>query len=134
VCDPTDPVACDDGDPCTDDVCVGGTQCRNDPLTGIDGVTCACSVPLSSLCPEQPLPASIEKLADKACTLFDDAASAPPKRQRRKLLAGAQLLKKAIARAGRAMKTGALPANCGEVVVQRIGAARDHARQLAGML
>jgi cysteine-rich repeat protein len=69
------PRDCDDGDPCTRDVCAGGA-CRVTAATGLDSVTCVfVGDPLAPPpCAGTPVPRRVGALVQEALTLFERAS------------------------------------------------------------
>jgi hypothetical protein len=104
----------------------------HDPKTDLDSVLCTCERELPDACATDELPAPVRNLTAKACTLFGQTPSAPPKGQRRRLLRGANRLQKAIARVSRAVGGGKLSGPCAAAYVFDLMDARDRARQVAG--
>src|SRR5262249_60734783 len=67
--------ACEDGDPCTDEVCVPGDGCVRRPATGVASVTCMCRRPAPVVCAGQRIPPAVDRRLARVCTSFHGAAT-----------------------------------------------------------
>jgi hypothetical protein len=72
---------CQSDDACSEAQCVGDT-CHVDPITGDEGVFCACDRPLPTSCTGVVIPTSITRRAAKACQQLESVRSATTLRQR----------------------------------------------------
>ncbi len=121
------PPSCDDGDPCTEDVC-RGTICANDalPPLGIHA-TCAVDGAIASACGGQTIPRAVKKKLDAASAKLR-RADLVGRRARRRLLAMANgFLMRAERKLGHA--TGVEPA-CVEGLRQGLAVARGRVEDL----
>jgi hypothetical protein len=123
-------VVCDDGDTCTDDVCVDGTTCDNTLKPGIASVTCTCEQVAPDTCEGLELPRKVQRYVTRACRFFAQAVDARPKKQRKRLRQGARALRRAIAAISRAQVHGFSP-ECAADLVSFYRQAGDRATLLA---
>jgi beta-propeller repeat-containing protein len=101
------PSACEDGDPCTDDLCIDGHGCVSEPLSGLASVTCTCERPTPATCAGEPLPASITTRREHTCSLVAGAATATDRTlARRRLKRAIKSLKDSIKILPRARREG----------------------------
>jgi hypothetical protein len=103
---------CDDGDPCTDDVCVPDRGCTSTPASGFASVTCTCRRPAPTACAGLALPAAIGIRVERVCTLFVNAAETPNRATTvRRLKKATKTLKATMRVVTRSGKRG-VPAAC----------------------
>jgi hypothetical protein len=72
-------------------------------------------------------------LAGKACALFARVTDPTVPAQRRRLLRGGKLLRRAAARAGRIGTAGAVPDGCTTALVDQLRTTRARAQEVAGL-
>jgi hypothetical protein len=132
MCPVVNGVVCDDGDPCTTDICVDGV-CDNVPEPGIDFVVCSCSQPVPVVCADQTIPNRVERFAARACHLFSSALDAPAFRQRRRLRSGARALRRAVTILVRPQVRGLTP-ECASALADTLQTVSDRATNLADTL
>jgi len=134
VCAASAPLVCDDGDPCTQNLCDPASGCRFPTVEGIIAVSCALDVGLPG-CADSALPRSIERRFAKAQRLVTRAESARGKsKQRRLLRQAASALKGALKLAARAERRGSLSESCASSVAETLNIARNRARAVAASL
>ena len=126
------PPACDDDEPCTDDICVEGVGCMNTPATGLAAASCVCRRTLPAACTTRPVPRAVVSAAERACRLVSkvDAVSKPKKRK--------QLLKRAasgwrtaVQKAGARKVVKKVGAVCAQALTARYLDARTRATEAA---
>ena len=127
------PAVCDDGEPCTIDICVAGRSLRViADMSGLASVTCACTralVPQS--CAGLLIPQRAAVLATKACSLFEPCTRS---RTRPAAQSGCPAPAPGHLRiVGRAGNAGRVSRACAAELVARLTDARDRARRLAGV-
>ena len=127
----TSPANCDDGDPCTENLCSAGT-CSNPLLSGTDGAQCAIEqLPApSSLCgPETIHPKMLGTLTnklDQTTRLLDKAENAPTAKKRAKLLKKARAALQLILRkAEKFGGNGKLSTECAGTISEAITAVQQ---------
>jgi hypothetical protein len=115
TCVAGDAGACDDGDPCTLDGCVGG-QCVHEPVGGIAAVDCRLATLAGLLVPgsaPRPLLRRLRARVVTARALLRRADGEPTVRARRKLARAARVLGAFVATAERGMAHGRLDSGLG---------------------
>jgi subtilisin family serine protease len=128
------PLVCDDGDPCTQNLCDPASGCRFPTVEGIVAVACALDAGLPG-CAGSSLPPGVEHRFAKAQRLVTRAESARGTAKQRALLRrAASALKRALRVAARAQRRGTLAEACASSVAQTLNIARDRARAVAASL
>jgi subtilisin family serine protease len=134
ACTATAPLVCNDGNPCTQDLCDPASGCRFPPVEGIVAVSCALDAGLPG-CPGSVLPAGVERRFAKAQQLVGRAEQARSRGKQRTLLRqAARALKRALAVAARAQRRGTLSQACAGSLAETLGEASDRARAVAASL
>jgi hypothetical protein len=123
---------CDDGNPCTVDACDPVTACSATPVEGFAGVACVCGQDVGAgACSGTALPSAVRKRFEHACRLVARAAAiTSPARERR--LVGRAL--GAFARARQRVSTGVRRGTVASACAQAVGAVIDDARVRAARL
>jgi hypothetical protein len=126
-------VACDDGDPCTDDVCVAGHACGSKPTVGFASVTCTCQRSGPEACVGQRVPRSVARRHARLCGGFDGAAAkrTPPFRRLRRDVAA---LNGSMGAVVRARKKGRISNDCAAALEAELHDAKDRAARLLASL
>jgi hypothetical protein len=125
---------CDDGDPCTQNLCDPTTGCRFPTVEGVVAVSCALDVGLPG-CAGSDLPRGIQRRFARAQRLVGRAEQSHNRGKQRKLLGqAARSLKGALAIANRAQRRGKLDEACGVSLAQTLGEARNRAKAVAASL
>jgi subtilisin family serine protease len=128
------PLVCDDGDPCTQNLCDPTTGCRFPTVEGVVAVSCALDVGLPG-CAGSDLPRGIQRRFARAQRLVSRAEQATKRSKQRKLLRqAARSLKGALAIVSRSQRRGTLDEACGVSLAQTLGEARDRAQAVAASL
>ncbi|MGH7895795.1 MAG: hypothetical protein ACREQL_14075 [Candidatus Binatia bacterium] len=116
---------CADTDPCTDDVCTGGT-CSNPPLTGAAGVDCALrqalAAPLCTDAIDPALQAAITQFIGKADTAVQAFDAATPKKMNKLRKKAGKALSTLLKKTAKAVKKGKISSTCGDAITQQVQA------------
>jgi len=122
------PLACDDADPCTTDMCLAQGCVHLDAL-GFDSVTCVCQRQPLAECPS--VPALITRRQNRSCKLFDHAASASSDRKAKaRLRAGLRALHAAEMATLKASRKGKITGSCAAALGTQLRDAETRARNL----
>jgi hypothetical protein len=125
--------ACDDGDPCTDDVCVPGDGCVSTPASGFASVTCTCGRSAPAACLGQRVPEAIARRHARLCSGFADAATkrgVPLRRLRRDLTT----LKGSMGVVARARKKRRISNDCAAALLTEVHDAKQRAARVLASL
>jgi Beta-propeller repeat len=119
--------ACDDGDPCTVDVCA--VACISKPAAGIASVTCTCERPDPAVCAGQRIPPAVERRLARVCTSFDGAATkrTPPLRRLRRDVAS---LGGSLGAVAKARKKGRISNDCAAALQAELRDTKDRAARM----
>jgi hypothetical protein len=114
TCTPGEPLACDDGGPCTNPSCDALRGCQYPQIEGFAGITCLCDDGLDATGCNAP--AGVAARFRRACRLVANATSAKPGKARRLLASVGQNLVKAARQTRRATNGEKLSADCGNAL------------------
>ncbi len=106
---------CDDGDPCTTDVCSGAAGCTHVPLAGVESARCVCDRTPPPSCAGLRIPNIIAAATQRACRLLFYAVSGNKSdaKVRRLLRRTAGRWRVAIRAVGKKSRLETLGAECG---------------------
>ncbi len=128
------PLVCDDGDPCTQNLCDPTIGCRFPTVEGLVAVSCALDLGLPG-CAGSDMPRGIQRRFARAQKLVGRAEQARSRGKQRKLLRqAARSLKGALAIASRSQRRGTLDESCAVSLAQTLGEARNRAQAVAASL
>ena len=133
VCEAPGGIPCDDGEPCTDDLCFPGVGCEHADKTGVAAVTCTCERELPAECADQAIPKRIQNYRIRACRLFSQALQGKPGRQRHRLKQGAKGLRRGISAVVQAQLRGLAP-ECAAALADQFRDASDRATLAADQI
>jgi hypothetical protein len=110
---------------------VPGRGCESTPVSGAASLSCTCERPAPDACVGQSLPASVGRRLGRACSLLDDAASAPSSKRVRK---GSAALNASIAAVSKARKKHKLSSDCAGALKADLLDAKARAAKLLATL
>jgi len=122
---------CNDGNPCTDDVCTPAGRCINQATGGVERLACIFEGDLAeTACNGEPVPRRVERLVARALSLLDRAEpESRPKKARRLAKKAARRLKSAGRIARRAPFRAENPIS--EECANELGGTIEEARKAA---
>jgi hypothetical protein len=125
TCEVAGASVCDDGDPCTDDVCVAGLGCVSTPLEGAASVACTCQRARPATCGRDLVPRALERRKARLCGLVAGGSWSP-----KRLRAAAKKLDGTMKILVRSFAKGKVSHECADALGADVRDASDRAKRL----